>query len=137
MLEVITTCYHEGGHAIAAVRLDLPLSQVIVRDNGCGVTKYSHWLGSAELPRWVISAYAGGAAEADRFPGPGVDGADRRAIEAALAACGLDWPQARLAKLEVDAARLVRVERRAIVKIANELLRLRSLSADEVRRLVG
>jgi hypothetical protein len=119
------------------VRLGLPLSQVVVREGGCGVTKYTHWLGSNELPRWIISAYAGGASEQDRFPGPVADSADRRAIEAALAACGLDWSPRRLDELQADAVQLVKAERKAIMKIANELLRLRTLSAAEVLRLVG
>jgi hypothetical protein len=135
-LAVMTACFHEGGHAIAAVRLGLPLAQVVVRDNGCGTTRYTHWLGVNELPRWIVSAYAGGASEADRFPGPVVDGADRRAIEAALAATGVNWSAARLDELRAQAVQLVRAERRAIMKIANELLRLRSLSGEQVRRLV-
>ena len=136
MLDIFTCAYHEAGHAVAAVRLDLPLARVVVR-NGCGITKYTHWLGSAELPRWIISAYSGGEAERDRFPGAPVDGGDRAAIDTALAACRVDWSAQRLAALQADARQLVRAERRAIMKIANELLRLRSLGADEVRHLVG
>jgi hypothetical protein len=137
MLDIFACAYHESGHAVAAVRLGLPLSQVVVRDNGCGLTSYERWLGRVELERWCISAYAGGAAEADKFPGYPVDGGDRRAIEAALAACGVDWSPQRLSALRADAARLVKDERKAIMRISNELLRLRTLSANEIRRLVA
>lgn len=137
MLDIVTCCYHEGAHCVAALRFGLPLRSVVIRFDGTGLVKYTHWLGRAELERWIVSAYAGVEAERDRFPGVPVDGGDRAAIEAALAACGVDWSPQRLSALRADAARLVRGERRTIVKIANELLRVRTLSADQVRRLIG
>ena len=105
----------------------LTLAQVVVRENGCGITKYEHWLARAELERWAVSAYAGGAAEADRFPGLPVDGGDRAALAAALAATGVSWSQRRLDELRAQAVQLVRAERRAIMRISNELLRAQNL----------
>lgn len=136
-LAVITTCYHEGGHAVAAVRFGLPLRAVIVRDDGTGLTQYRHWLGAADLEAWIITTYAGGEAERDRFPGHPADAGDGRSIKAALKACGLDWSQQRLGELRADARQLVRGERRSIGRVANELLRVRTLPYHEIQRLVG
>ena len=35
---------HESGHACAAVRLWLPLREVVINDNGSGITRYSRRL---------------------------------------------------------------------------------------------
>jgi hypothetical protein len=137
MLTVMTACYHEAGHSVVALRFGLPLARVIVRDDGTGRTSYRHWLGAAEIERWIVTTYAGGEAEADRFPGHPADASDRRSIDAALKALDLVWDQRRLGELRADARTLVRAERRSIQWVANELLRLRTLSADEIRRLVG
>jgi hypothetical protein len=32
--------WHEGGHAIAALYYDLPLREVLIRENGTGLTSY-------------------------------------------------------------------------------------------------
>jgi hypothetical protein len=65
------------------------------------------------------------------------DAADGRSIDAALKACGLDWSQQRLGELRAHARQLVRNERRNIMRVANELLRVRTLTVDEIHRLVG
>ena len=65
------------------------------------------------------------------------NGGDQRAIAAALKATGVNWDQQKLNALRTQAVMLVRAERRAIMRVANELLRLRTLSVDEIRRLVG
>lgn len=138
MLAVFSACYHESGHAVAALRYNLPLRAVFVRDDdGTGTTRYEHWFGRAELDAWIVTAFAGSEAERDRFPGHPADEGDQRAIEAALKACNLDWSAHRLDELRADAHRLVRAERRSILAVANELLRVRSLTACEVRRIVG
>ena len=131
MLAVITTCYHEAGHAVAALRFGLPLRAVIVREGGSGLTAYQHWLGRAELEAWIVVTYAGGEAERDRFPGHPADAGDRRSIEAALNTCNCELSQERLDELRGDARQLVRDERRNIMRVANELLRCRSLSVAE------
>ena len=67
MLTVMTACYHEAGHSVVALRFGLPLARVIVRDDGTGRTSYRHWLGAAEIERWIVTTYAGGEAEADKM----------------------------------------------------------------------
>jgi hypothetical protein len=102
-LAVMTACFHEAGHAIAAIRLGLPLSQVVVRDNGCGLTSYEHWLGRAELERWCITTLCGGEGERLVFPGHPSNVGDMRAIDAALEATGVNWSPARLDELRATA----------------------------------
>jgi hypothetical protein len=61
------SAFHEAGHAVTALHLNLPLRDVCIRNDGSGLTTYCRQFGRAEARCWTISAYAGPAAEDDAF----------------------------------------------------------------------
>jgi hypothetical protein len=125
---------HEAGHAVAAVHFELPLKEVLIRDDGTGHTSYLTWLGRAEAECWAISNYAGPAAERDLFwDRRGGDTRDLLAIDNMIRRLGLGWDQWRLATLRFDAQLLVARLRPRIRAVAVALVQHRHLTAAGVR----
>jgi hypothetical protein len=127
--------WHEAGHVIAAMYFKLPLREVLIRENGTGLTSYARWLGRAEVERWVTTTFAGPEAERDAFGDEFVaEATDLRAISSAINQQRLfDWAPLRLGELRHDARRLVERNRGRVALVADALIRHRHLSAEEVR----
>ena len=127
------TACHEAGHAVAALSLGLPLNAVEIRSDGTGVVGYRRWLGPAELERWIITAYAGGASERSVFPFGSCDNSlDRTRVARAVDKQRKHWSAYRLDALRQEACRLVERERRAVLAVAAALVEYRYLNAEGV-----
>ncbi len=124
---------HESGHAVAALYFELPLLEVLIRDDGTGHVRYGRRLGRAEAEGYAITGYAGAAAEHDLFPFGGCeDSGDLFATAAMIRRLAIDWDAQRLGKLRGEARRLVERERGPIRRCAAALVRYRRLSPSAV-----
>jgi hypothetical protein len=128
--------FHEAGHAVSALCFQLPLLEVVIRDDGSGRTDYCHRGRLAEAERWTITTYAGPAAELDEFGDQRADRGDLIAIANMLEKLQLDWDEDKLADLRHQARLLVKRERLGIRLVAGVLLQRRRLTAADLRRLV-
>jgi hypothetical protein len=126
---------HEAGHCLAALCFLLPLLEVVIRDDGSGKTSYCRHFGVAEARSWVITTFAGGAAEFDLFGDHHGDRSDLIAIANMLDRLHLTWSESRLAELRQVARWLVKRERARIRLVADALIKHRRLSAFDVRWL--
>lgn len=127
---------HESGHAIAAICYSLPVREVIIDADGCGVTRYwAERFGRERAEAWVITTYAGPEAEHDIF-GDSAAGGDLRAIDAMMQRLGLDWTERKLAGMRSAARRLVERERCNISTVADALIEHRHLTAADAKRLL-
>jgi hypothetical protein len=101
---------------------ELPLLEVVIRDDGSGKTSYCRHFGVAEARSWVITTFAGGEAEFDLFGGHRGDGSDLLAIDNMLDRLHLSWSESRLAELRHQARLLVKRERSRIRVVADALI---------------
>jgi len=124
---------HESGHALAALYFELPLSDVLIRQDGTGHARYGRRLGRAEAEGYAITGYAGGEAERDLLPFGGCeDSGDLSGIAAMIRRLDLTWGEERLDELRRDARRLVKRERGPILSVAAALVQHRYLTAEAV-----
>ena len=129
---------HEAGHVIGALHFGLPLLEVYVRDDGSGKTEYARRFGLADCVPWVITTYAGGAAEFDLFgDDQRADCSDLLAINNMLDRCKLDWDESRLAELRQEAQWLVQRHRSRIKVIADALIAREHMTAADLNRLLA
>ena len=129
-------CVHEAGHAVAAWRFLLPLERVSIGDDGSGHTSYTRRFSWGEVEHWIVSVYAGPEAETLEF-GNAPEISDLRNLRNMETDLDLDLSTSRLAALRSIARSLVARERRTIRTLADELLRRREMSGDEISILLG
>ncbi len=124
---------HESGHAVAALYFELPLSEVLIREDGTGHARYGRRLGRAEAEGYAITGYAGGEAERDLFPFGGCEeSGDLSGIAAMIRRLDLTWGEERLDELRGEARLLVQRERPRIRAVATALVERRYLTAEAV-----
>jgi hypothetical protein len=144
------TAYHEAGHAVAAVRLNIDFARVSIvpGDGTLGHSSSADWrslnntrrgadgalvFDADRLAACLVELYAGFAAEAHAVPGADPEGScsDSAAAAEILAAAG--WNEA---AYRDRAERFVREHWASIALVARELLHWDTLDHGEVEGLV-
>jgi hypothetical protein len=127
---------HESGHAVAALFFDLPLRDVLIRENGSGSTRYCHCLGPEMAECRAIVIFAGPAAERDLFPFDScADSRDLHNIDEMVERFELTWGEFEMGRLRFEAQFLVHRLRPRIHRVAVALVEHRHLSADQIARI--
>ena len=143
------TAYHEAGHAVIDVLLDIHFTWVVARRRQGWVNSSNPCVGwrrgdgpKAELAkRWALSCYAGAAAE--EALGEGVEESylewdsaehwlEQFATPRGAAFVGDETHRRQIERLKVKARHLVRGHFQAVERVAAALLKLQALSLEEV-----
>jgi len=122
---------HEAAHCVTALHFSLPLLEVFIFGSGGGRTRYARHFSYAETACWAVTAFAGPLAERAVF-GSAPTAGDDAVVARMLAVLNLNWTAVELAGHRHTAQPLVRREQHAIMVLADELLRHRRLTGDDV-----
>lgn len=129
---------HEAGHAVAGIRLGLPLREVVIEsDDLSGKARFGVicLLDRKVIQRAIVAAYAGPAASlefCDSHEGLEEDFEDAESLVQHLPGRG----EKILRRLRIRTWCFVRFHRKEIERVAAKLLAKRRLSGEEVRELL-